>query len=66
MVTLLLFRPKNDTVLNPNKGDVREALPGVGGGPWGPPIFLCSGATKRSKIMFPHNFGSFPTDLSLF
>ena len=32
----------------------------------GPPIFLCSGAFKRSKILFPRNFGSFQTDLSLF
>ena len=54
------------TSFNPPKGDVREALPGAGGAPGAPPIFLCSGATKRSKIMFPHNFGSFPTDLSLF
>ena len=60
---LLIKRP---LVVNPPKGDVREALPGAGRGPWGPPFFLYSGATKRSKIMFPHNFGSFPTDLSLF
>ena len=51
---------------NPNKGDVLVALPGAGGGLGTHPIFLCSGATKRSKIMFPHNFGSFPTDLRLF
>ena len=61
------FKSPQMSLINPPKGDVREALPGAGGGPWGPPpIFLCSGATKRSKIMFPHNFGSFPTDLSLF
>ena len=26
-------------IINPPKGDVREALPGAGGGPWGPPHF---------------------------
>ena len=53
-------------LLNPSEGDVREALPGAGGAPGAPPIFLCSRAPKRSKIMFLHKFGSFPTDLSLF
>ena len=40
-------------ILNPSEGDVREAL-------------LCSRDPKRSKIMFLHKFGSFPTGLSLF
>ena len=52
------FKDKVSNSLNPNKGDVREALQGAGGGP--------RGDRKRSKIMFPHKFGSFPTDFSLF
>ena len=60
------FKDKVSNSLNPNKGDVREALQRAGGAPGPPPIFLGSGATNRSKIMFSHKFGSFPTDLSLF
>ena len=60
------FKSPQMSLINPPKGDVREALPGAGGAPGAPPIFLGSGATNRSKIMFSHKFGSFPTDLSLF
>ena len=35
--------------INPPKGDVREALPGAGGGPWGPPHFFLLWSQKKVK-----------------
>ena len=51
---------------NPNQFDVWEALPGLGGAPGAPPIYLGSRAKFSPKLMFPWKVASIPTHLTLF
>ena len=61
---------ESSTFINPNKGDVREALPGAGGGGGGkgfpPPSFSALEPPKGQKSCFHITWDNFSTDLSLF